>query len=536
MSERRNRGLRYALRLPAIRLGLLFVVCYFALDALAFRFLLWRIPDESAWGDQPHFHFEYALRRLQASPRGDGVRILVLGSSLALYSVQPLQLQSALNNERELQGAEVQVLAHQGMTPMHLNAMLDRILDLKPDLAILPTNSVDYHLEYPILHEDLAELDAGGDRRDQALARMAEDVLQAREIRELAPFGLARIYCAPAGLQVCSAALMSTLSAGYRYRFPAREALWALMENRFSAGRSYLNYAGAEIGEDGVTERGWTGRRFSAPLAQREISAGLRLEAPVELFLHGSPELSLSLVREGRTILVWSVSLQQGWNTLRLPDAAKAGDLLTGQLDRGWHSAQCSCELGLRLTRNAGLDTPRLRPEERVARREDRLYLSLNDTDYRASFEERLMRFDRAGMQYLHSLKIAKDVWASRDFDSGLPTARAFQELRQRLLSAGVRVLIINSPENPISLSWYRPSRWYSGWLEFLRCPSGSGDRCRLFDAASGMPMQLFYDHHHLSYYGARQFTEQLAAVLKRWPIAVATGAVRRDAAARQSP
>ncbi len=520
-SDRRSgrRGLLFFFRRPVIRLMVIFLAVFFLADALLFRVLLWRLPEESAWGEAPHFHFERSLREAERSAGSQaGPLLVVAGSSLALYSTLPVDLENDLRS-RLKRDWRVLVLAHQGMTPVHLELYLDRILALKPALVVLPTNHVDYRLEQPILNEQMAALYDGDARaRNAAIDSLWRGMLSVRELRELAPWPLVRRQCFRLGLQTCSQALMAGLSGAYRYRFLARNHISQLLENRFSSGRSYHSFAGGEIGGEGVGERGWSGRRFTVAVTEHMLSDGLRLEAPSQLHEgFPPPALQISASRGGQVLALWQHRLAQGWNRIELPAEIAPGDRLDVTVNRGWHSLDCACEVGVRLTRNAGLERASSRPRQRSLRREDIIYLQLNDLEYRASFAERLLRFDRVGMQYLHSLKISKETWAVRGFDRELPAAAAFGRIRQRLASAGVRSVVVNSPENPISLDWYGDSSWYRGWLQFLACPASEQGGCLFLDYSRMLPMQKFYDHHHLSYFGARDFTARLAEAIIQW-------------------
>ena len=163
--------------------------------------------------------------------------------------------------------------------------------------------------------------------------------------------------------------------------------------------------------------------------------------------------------------------------------------------------------LGVRLARNTGRSE--YRSSGRELRREDERYLRMTAEEYDASFARRILKFDRAGMQYLHALEMAKRIWSVRNFDGELPAARGFEEFRNKLAKSGVRLLVINSPENPISLAWYGDSVWYRSYLEFLK--NGPGRLYSFSSEERSLRRQLFYDYHHLSFYGAREFTARLS-------------------------
>jgi hypothetical protein len=452
-----------------------FLGALFLGDAVCFRWLYWRLPDESAWGELPHYHFERRARALAGREREpEEVRVLAVGSSIALYSVLPERIHARLTAAGYSQ-VRVELLAHQGLTPAHLYAYRERVMATAPDLIVLPINFVDFRLERPIMQQRLADLDSGDPtRRTAAYSAALKYLLDGPEFRSIAPAGSLSAYFLELDWEQRAANLWATGLAVYRYRWFALDAPTLLLENRYSAGRSYHTFAGAQIGGEGATERGWTGTEFSLALSSRELERGLHLEAPAELFqTNPAPRLRLRYFRPdgGRDSAPYAVEdfeLTRGWRSYRPPAAARAGDRVTGELNAQWLSPDCACPVGVRLTRNAGLARAALRSERRPLRREDELYRRQSDAEYRASFEARVLRFDRSGMQYLEALKIAKETWARRPFDPEYPTFTLLNDFRALALTRGADVLTVDSPENPISFEWYAASPFRAGLRAFL--------------------------------------------------------------------
>jgi len=85
--------------------------------------------------------------------------------------------------------------------------------------------------------------------------------------------------------------------------------------------------------------------------------------------------------------------------------------------------------------------------------------------------------------------------------------ARFVRALRAR----GVRVVVVNAPENPLTLAKYSESGYYAGYLAFLRELGGPD----FLDASRLLPMQMFYDYHHLTHGGAAKMTALLEGFLR---------------------
>lgn len=520
------------------RIFVWFAFFFLLFDVVLFRFLLWRLPNESAWSGLPFYNFEYQARQLETSaPPAGTPRVLIAGSSLAMYSVLPDQLQAALAR-RMPHGPpfDVRILSHQGLSTNHLLAYADRILAAKPDVVVVPVGTVDFQLERPIML-GIERLDAPDpDVRAAVLRESLQYTLARPEYRMLAPWGWVREYHADLDANQLSAGLFAVLFASYRYRLLVQEPIATLWNNRFTRGRSYHEYAGVPVGGGGITHRGWTGREFELVLTDAVMQSGLWFQAPSELFAAASPETPvLTIANAGGADVTdssdqsrrvdsqrvaepvqWTYTLTPGWQRLQFNEGqARGGDLLRFRLSHVYWSEAEVDERGVRLTRNAGRDQPALRSQGREVRREDDLYRSYTDAQYRASFAQRVLRFDRTGAEYLEALKLARQVWATRAFDAELPGFIAFAQFRNRLAAAGVPLLIVNNPENPISLEWYGSSVWYAGYLNYLAADSHP-ELYYFFDASRLLEMQMFYDYHHLSYYGAERYSQALAAPLEQ--------------------
>ncbi|MCB1320871.1 MAG: hypothetical protein KDK34_11495 [Leptospiraceae bacterium] len=594
----------------AVHLLLWMVVFFFAIDILVFRNLLWQIPDESAWDDDPFYHFETHARHLKNNRDANEYRVLVVGSSIALYSVLTDRLESTLRRQFPDRNVRVRRLSHLGLTPLHLRAYMRRVLDTQPDLVIWPTNPVDQRLERPLMQESMgqlyapelhvpalrdylaadsmpeirmsAELRARSDleaadreahfqnaleQRQAALDRYAQFLISGDEYRMLAPYGWMRAYHTHMDLNQLSSALLAMAFASYRYRLIAPVPVRLYLDNRFSRGRSYQNYAGVSVGGDNVTRRGWTGERFSLPFSERLHRAGLFVQVPAELMQAAQskwgrgPGLLICRRRvqnpaaiESRLTERWPsddcqestrMVLHNGWQLIDLPTlfpesathSTESLDALYFELDTTFFSEPEATRLGVRLTRNAGRDAPATYDEHRFLRMEDNLYRAYSEEQYRASFDSRILRFEREGMQYLQAIRMAKEQWALQAFDPQLPAYPAMLHVRADLGRADVPLLLINSPENPISLEWYGDSEWYNDYVLFLyNMASASNTRAPVFrianpDGTSGeqelaparfvdtrelLRMQFFYDYHHLSYYGAEIFTDQIGPHVAR--------------------
>ena len=509
-----------------------FVVFLFALDALVFRFLIWKIPNETAWESEPLYNFEYHLRKLENDKADNEFRVLVIGSSIATYSVLPERLEKKLRSFKMIpeikDNLRVRLSAHQGATTMNMLASIDRFIKSEPDIVVLPLNMVDFRLERPIVLRLMNRLKGKG--RGNALIEIERDLLVRSEFRMFSPAGLLKRYRDSLNLDERAGALLAWMFCSFRYRGIAKIPVQKFFSNRFSRGHSYLHYAGIPVGLDNVTYRGRTGKYFRIKITRPLIEKGLEIQAPKELFVtdpdiknNELPSLKIRIFRSGSRadctfkssqglLKEWSVNLRRGWQNIDIPEQTGYGGILCGELNRLYYSEIKGTGLGLRLARNTGLYPPQDKSLQREIRREDLLYKNYTDEQYRQSFNKRILRFNRAGMEYLHSLMLAKQQWGAQSFDEGLPTMRAFARLRASFQKAGIPLIVINSPENPLSLKWYERSRWYNDFMKFL---ARSDNNYYFYDSHNIMTVQYFSDYHHLTYFGAERFTDILAGQIR---------------------
>ncbi len=495
----------------------LFLFFLLLLDRVVFGYLIWAVPDETSWASEPFFQFEYHLQRLEKERNRElhssdnafsrKKMILIVGSSLAQYDVLP-----DLWEKEAGRSVEVRLFSHQGMNSYQLLALKDRLLALEPDLVILPVNMVDLRLERPLVLGLMGDLE-NPLMRQAALDLLNRDIRTIYDYSSVAPEGMLHEYGGSLSSSEISAALMKSLFLSYRFRDYGWVGWKTYLQNRFSSGRSYLNYNGISVEEGNVNHRGWTGEMFSLEVTDALHKEGMLVQAPDELFIkagRSSVHLEWSSGEcEGRVRPEAGNSssrlpLKRGWQRISMNGLAVGHRFCFRIKPSGFYSKFYGDRLALRLSKNLGLSSPRknaLRP----LRREDERYLKMSSGDYDRSFRDRILDFNRSGTEYLASLYNAKTEWSGRSFDSDLPAARSFIRFQRDLQEGGVRLLIVNAPENPLTLDLYRKSKWYEGYLSFLA--SGGGE---FLDCSRLLPKRYFYDYHHLSYYGAIAFTRIL--------------------------
>lgn len=492
-------------------------LCIFVtIDVLFFRFLLWHLPNESAWSSQPHYNFEYKLKNIKPGEKNDKL-ILVTGSSVALYSILTPLLEKQLNEylvAKDLPGYRIRMLAHQGMTPFHLDVYLNRIFDLNPAIILYATHPVDLRLERPLIHQNANDLVLAedSDKRKKAIYEYVHSVVSNGEFRIASPIDTIRNYHSFLERHEISRLALAGLLAGWRYKSIVLDAYNRMLENHFSNARHYHTYAGLQV--QGITHRGWVSRKFSFRANKKILNNGWILNAPRSLFLNKqSPRLVYRVYSKNQTGRSFEEFLKPGWQKIKLHQDIQNQDIIHASVSEIYYDSRSDDYLSIRFTRNFGMAIPKRRLREvRPLRREDRLYQNYSDQRYKQSFDRRLLNFDRKGTEYLRAIKNARIFWSAHKFDPRLPPFQIQKKIINKINKKNIKLILINTPENPISAKWFGSRRWYNGYVDFLK--KNRGSLYRFYDFQELLPMQDFYDYHHLTWYGAQKMTREVLSIL----------------------
>ncbi|HNI99541.1 MAG TPA: hypothetical protein PL169_25995, partial [Leptospiraceae bacterium] len=126
--------------------ALLMLLILIFTDRLVFGNIIWNLPNESAWGTNYFFNFEYEYRSaLKKKVSPDAKRMLITGSSLAAYSFDAEKISEYLK-ERSGQKISTDILSYAGMTPLDMYLQKDKFLALKPDIIVIPVNFIDFRV------------------------------------------------------------------------------------------------------------------------------------------------------------------------------------------------------------------------------------------------------------------------------------------------------------------------------------------------------------------------------------------------------
>ncbi len=508
------------------------VIVLLLLDRTLFHAFVFRVENRSGWDSFRWYNFEYHLRELERERERKTAGpplVLVVGSSIAKYSVQKRLLEEAIR-KRLGEPVQVELLVHASMMPVDLRHYASRIRRLRPRLVLYLTNPADLDLE-----RYLPPWEAG-----PAYSRLSH--LHYLDIRIplllFYPGSYALEHLERLGVQRA----LSLLSREWLEALRFRDRWFDAVKFNLTAGRgvlrSYLYYQGEPLRE-GVWREGHTGACLTFPASYLDEEGGITLQVMKELRkakeFHmefygtegpGAGELPFAEARAPRLCALpsgakllsrfrparhgWQrvrtgATGEERWIYMRLSHVTRDGEPLEAGPGSPVHLGR-----GVRLPGNFGRSEP-VRNDVFVRRRslEDVRLSLLDDGAYIRDFQRRVQpdTWREPAYRYLwqfNHLRLAKYFLLWYRFDSSLPQVRELERFLSRL--EGIPLLLVNNPENPLTLEEYDDSRWYRGYLAYYRSLERSHPGSFSFvDLRREGRMQMFLDAHHLTYDGMRR-------------------------------
>lgn len=497
----------------------------FLLDAFFFRYLLWKLPNEFAWNAHHFYNFLYETKKVQIKEKTKP-RIFIVGSSIAYYSIDKelLENEILLRSGKEV---DVEYFSYAGNSPLYTYLFLDTLLGMEPDLVVYPVNFIDFRLHRAFVdnpHLNLENMD------EDILIRDAVTEVEAPQAKYIFPWETLTEFWEYLDWERRGQLFIAGLWKFYGYKDIYWKALETLYNHRFGRNSSYHAYSGVQIPER-VNSLGWTGASFSFQVTEKIRQEGFWIEVvpeilkdkPLEVKIQFTSEFDSSGSKENPIDSGVEASHSKhsqkvlyatpGWKKIILDPqffSHSPHPYLKVELSQVWYSYEAEGFLkdyhrdpmGVRLTQIFGLDSPKQnRQYIREERLEDLRYVDMDDESYREYFFYRLLEdlHLRPGIRYLYEIAEAKKKLSREKFRPILH----FEYLKKStevLKDNNIPILLINNPENPISLDWYGESEWYADYLQYLR--SMESRQVRFLDWKGALKMQDFSDFHHFTYPG----------------------------------
>jgi hypothetical protein len=468
------------------------------LDFLFFGFILWRIPNESPWNTNHFYNFIYEWKKIERKPK-QRKRIFVVGSSIAYYSMDKTLLQKSLSKSLN-EEVDVEYFSYAGKSPLYMYLFLEELWKLKPDLVVYPINFIDFRLHRAqVLQPEVLLANIPKD----LLERDAISVGEAPQAKIIFPWQTLTKMWNLLTWEDRAEFFLASIFRFYAYKDIYAENISNIYNHRFGRNTRYHGYAGVQIPER-VNSLGWTGKKFSFSLTNEIREKGIWIEVVPEILEVEPLKIQFQSDTFSETIMLY----KSGWMKISLNQ--KHFGTVKATLSHTWSATTANSflkdyhrdRMGVRLTQTFGLDLPAQNSQyNREERTEDLRYIGMSDSEYEEYFYFRLLAdfHLRPGIRYLVELANSKKKLANEDF---APILHFYylKLISEEFAAKKIPLLIINNPENPISLDWYKNSNWYNGYLAYLS--SLNNAFVGFIDLKENLPMQDFSDYHHFTYPG----------------------------------
>ncbi len=495
-----------SLRFKVIIIFLLFIFSVSLLDKLIFNKLLYSFPNELEWDTSHWYNFQHSRINLQPFS-GENRGILITGSSVGLYSALPEFIEESLRKVDKK--VSVRFYSHVAMSPTDFYHYTDDIISKKPALVVYPINPADFQFDYfspenPEIFNREGWVRYNGERQP---------------VRSFYPLDFAIGYHKELSTDVFFLLLSKSLLYVNRERNFLLDPLYSYYERHFRDGRSYHNYTGITP-EEGIWRKGWTLPKFTINCEVVPDTDGIR----EEFIFTELPDTEVRITKNN-TVLLNETFKKSGWKEIKIPlDKNKSKELLTIETKNTVSSRTIDPKsysreefYGIRLSQNfCRNDFQRNISFQRREVLEDITLSKMTEEEYVSDYNNRLfLNSDKRPELFRQNwIRSIKQNISTLEFTPWIEF-EYFQKAINKLKNNNIKVIIINIPENPLERKFYIPSKWYSGYDEYMKSISSEQKVKYLDKILSLEDPRYFIDINHLTYRGAKVISEEYINLIK---------------------
>ncbi len=489
-----------SIRVRIIFFVLLFITSVYTLDTLVFYKLAYSFPNEMEWDTSHWYNFQHSRTNMIPFPE-ERKGVLVVGSSVALYSVLPKAMEDSLSKNGE--NISVRFYSHVAMSPSDFYNYTEDIISKNPELVIYLLNPGDFQLDY-FPEDNLIPFEFD-------LDKWMKGNIDRQPVRSFYPFNFVLQNYKEINRESLFLLLTKSMLYVNRERSFILDPFYAYYEKHFRSGRSYHNYTGITP-KEGIWRKGWTLPKFS-----------VECEKPV-----GSVRKELIYVHHPNTMVRVSTNNQEllsltfpssGWKEIQIPfaaDASTMGILIETEptvSSRTIDPKSYAREefYGIRLSQNFCRNV--YQRNIALDRRESLEDISLSNMsleEYQADYFNKLMR-NAKNRPELYRQNHIREVKINLSKTKFTPWIE-FEYLRKGLLKLkdkNIKVILITNPENPLETGNYVPSIWYSGFDEYMHKISQESNSLYMDKILFLKDPRYFLDVNHLTYSGAEWMSKE---------------------------
>ncbi|MCB1191254.1 MAG: hypothetical protein H7A23_19240 [Leptospiraceae bacterium] len=507
---------RTNLKFKFLILSLLFFIILFSLDFFLSHFLYLKFPNQLEWDTSPWYNFlhkNYSIRFKKRDPDHDVMNqgVIIAGSSVALYSALPQDIEHELNQGRHQY--KLEFYSHVAMSPMDLYYYLDDVIQKKPSTVLFLFNPADLQFDY------IAEAKEG-----EGLTYTEEDRVnyykQRHPVKIFYPWKFLKDNYKNLNRHDIVQLLTKHILYINKYRLFFKDPFEAYIERNYRSGRSYHNYTGM-VPDNGIWRKGWTEAQF-------KINCEIKNGKFTESIFIPEDHTELYIYYQDR---IWNrmYYAKSGWHKLNFKVPKEISNpQIKFEVNRTVSSQKIDPSLygkeyfyGIRLSQNfckqdIESDIAYIRKDSL----DDKKLLEMSIQEYEEDYFARMYKDSdkRPELFRLLDLHKKKEILGRTKFQKW-PEIYYLEKIAKKLKKENIRFILVNNPENPIELKKYVDTQWYKDLISHFEKLEKETSLV-FYDLKDHIKdPRYFIDPHHLTYPGSQKMTPVYKKIiLKNFP------------------
>ncbi|MDI7186913.1 hypothetical protein QMM42_11945 [Leptospira santarosai] len=488
-------------KIKTIWVSLLLLLGFLFLDRVLFPIALFEFPNELEWDTSPWYNFLHKQRNIRFEKDEKG--ILVTGSSVALYSAYPQQITEEIRTSDipNAKNFRAEFYSHPAMSPTDLYYYSDDILSKKPEVVVYVLNPADLQLDdiqktatSQVTYDEKTRMEGAKFRHQNRFIFPGEFLADHWKYYTKGEF---------------FAQLTKALILLNRFRNFLYDPWIKYVEHHTRTMRSYHYYTGS-VPQEGIFLRGWTPPKFKI---ECELKNGKLSE---DIFTQ-KPGIRVRIARVSSTqafVIHDETYSKAGWKPLVLEFQEQPQTVtLEFTISPTTSSDEVDARIfgvpatyGIRLPQNFCRREIRTGISyERIHGLDDDRIETMSDEDYLKDYERRLYYNpeNEGALNRLKKIQKNKEILGNSAYFTW-SEIQFLEKTIAKFKANGQKLIVINSPENPIESKYYKNGNWYQGYLKFLG--SHKSDTFDFYDLKDAIPdKKSFLDPHHLTFNGAKR-------------------------------
>ncbi|PJZ43921.1 hypothetical protein [Leptospira brenneri] len=470
------------------------------LDRIVFSKLYFLFPNETEWDSSPWYNFLYRTKELQSTQ--DKHRTIIAGSSVALYSVLP----DELNRENNPQ-TKYSFFSHVAMAPTDLDYYKEDLLDSHPDLVVYIHNFADLQWEYQelingkLIFNEKIWVTQFGDRYPAKTIYPGDYLMD--HWKELPRKTLSKL-------------ITKTLFYVSRFRVFFWDPIEVYIDNHFRSGRKYHLYQG-EKPKEGIWSKGWTKESATLECSDKKENESIFLQKSktklrFRFFTHINSlekpihEMEKTFDRSGWNDLEWNslIPASLDWRAVQIQIISELSSAKEVNLIRYGRDEFVGIRLSHFFCKKSTLEN---RSYSRGTYWDDTRLVTKTIPDFQADYFERMIRDaeSRPELMRLHLVREAKKNVNKVPFEPWWEFNRILN-ISDYFYQHKIPFVLVLSPENPIEFDFYKSSQWRKDWISSLKSHLNARGQTLIDHTEAVSDVRYFFDPHHLTYEGASYY------------------------------